>query len=445
MEEPQNFSELKIKNEIIELLNKNSFIKMKPVQSQTICEFLKHDVVVQSQTGSGKTLAYLIPIFNKILEERKANSPIKAIIIVPTRELALQIQEIINLFEIKSSILIGGFPIEEDLKKLINTEVVVATPGRLFEIVQEKKALFSRIKYLVIDECDRLFSFDFEVKITNIIKMLPKSRITGLFSATIDENVDKLSSLCCINPVTIKVNDSLPDKLILEYKILSPQNKINDLLEITKDKRCIVFFSTCNCVDFFYELLRSKIKVHKIHGKLDQKERSLIYKKFEEEGGVLLCTDVAARGIDFKLINLVIHFDVPKDYNNIVHRSGRTARNNSFGRSVIYLMKNEKAYIQFLRLKKIETTESTLCANTDYSSELKALMTPELLSLSVKAFVSYVRGYKEHIVNYILNYKEINYDELVQIFFLEKIPQMVELKNVRFKEYERPGIKRVKR
>jgi len=470
-----NFSELRINNELKELIKLNGFEVMTPVQEASIPEFLKKDVIVQSQTGSGKTLSYLIPIFNKIQsifqmkEDKKeaANDIIQALIIAPTRELCLQISGIIESFKFKNANIIGGSPIEEDVKKL-KASIVVGTPGRLFEILLANRGLFNKIKYLVIDECDKLFGYEFEAKLFKIIEMLPKSRTTGLFSATIDDNVNRLSLHCSNNPLVIKVSEHVPEKLSLKYKLLEPRSKIEEIFKIVKNKKCIVFMATCNSVDFFYNLFENArlrelndgnkmlgYRWHKIHGKMDQNDRNEVYTNFEREGGTLICTDVAARGIDFKNIDAVIHFDVPKDYSNIIHRSGRTARNGQSGDSIIFIMENEKAFIDFMKLKGVElnnadsnrmqgahanelpeTAEKVTC-DTTYD-HLKQIMDKDLLNKAVKAFVSYIRSYKEHILSYILNFKELNYDSLTELFFLERIPSMAELKHVKFKNFSRP-------
>lgn len=508
----KSFSSLNIHSEIKDNLQKIGFKNMTAVQEKTIPEFLEKDVVVQSQTGSGKTLSYLLPIINCILNNKSDNISIKALIITPTRELSNQISEIIEKFSIKSSILIGGIPIEEDIKKL-DVEIIVGTPGRLLEIISTNSKAFNKIKYLVLDECDKLLSLGFEQKLLKILEFLPKKRTTGLFSATTDDIVLKFCKNFLNNPVFIKITEKIPQNLCLKYLIADPVEKFNFLMKIIENKKSIVFFETCNCVDFYYTAL-SKIDknstFYKIHGKMDQKDRNQVYSEFENiektNNHVLLCTDVAARGIDFKNIEIVVHFDVPKDYTNIVHRSGRTARMGLKGEAILLLMPNERSFINFLKLKGIEVSEiyditdnanenvndannsnndssvktnindsnnnindsninntnivNTTINNTnntninntninntniistniiDYHQMLKNIINsdPSLLSLSVKAFVSYIRGYKEHILNYVLNYKELDFDGLAELFCLERIPKMTELKNIKFKNYQR--------
>lgn len=486
---------LNIEDEIKAKLDQMGFKQMTDVQQKVIPEFLSKDVIVQSQTGTGKTLSYLIPIVNSIIKTGRQGKLIHALIIAPTRELCNQIEEVVQKFDITSRVFIGGTPLES--LESASFEIAIGTPGRLLEIIAANTKAFGRIRYLVLDECDKLMSLGFDTKLLKIVEYLPKNRLTGLFSATIDESLTKISQKAVRNPVTIKISESIPEKLSFEYVTVSPIEKLEVLSRVRRFKKAIVFFSTCNTVDFYYavfkELGDETVPIHKIHGKMDQKDRNTVYAAFEEKAGILLCTDVAARGIDFKKIELIVHFDIPKDHANIVHRSGRAARMGAEGRSLLLLMQNESAFINFLNLKgitpqqitinEIETgidcnKETSIDCDKEYSkcdkeySEcdkeynecknenkqinrefdkedwnidlLKSKMNPDLLKLSVNAFVSYIRSYKEHILNYILNYKELDFDGIAELHCLEKIPSMNELKNVKFKKYERNPVKRAK-
>ncbi|KAI5148381.1 ATP-dependent RNA helicase DDX55/SPB4 [Enteropsectra breve] len=439
------FSDLAVRDYIKNALIENKFTVLTPTQEAVIPVFLDgKDVVVQSQTGSGKTLAFLVPILQRLVLDAKNT---QALIIAPTRELSLQIQEVSRIFGVPSECFIGGSPIEQDYERL-NSLLAIATPGRLLELILYSPKAFQKIKFLVLDESDKLLSAGFEAKLLKIISMLPKARQTGLFSATVSDELRNLSIKAMRNPVDIKINEEMPSKLALNFLISTPRDKIRNMINTVQDKRSIVFFSTCAQVDFYYELLckyfNGEKNISKIHGKLEQDERNLIYEAFHRNGGILLCTDVAARGIDFKGIEMVLHFDVPKDHQNIVHRSGRTARNGSEGESLLFLMPNEKTYVNYLKVNKIEMAEKASDDTlTDRSNsedliymKCKELINEEILQLSVKAFVSYIRSYKEHIVNYILDLKELDFDSLAELFFLEKIPSMKELQNVKFKNYE---------
>lgn len=421
----------------------NGFWEMTEVQRRCVPEMLKgKDVVVQSPTGTGKTMAFLAPILSHVYDEvDRERLGIAAVIMTPTRELSIQIKEVVDLFHVGCECFIGGIDISEDYKKMEGAfRIAVGTPGRLLEIVTRDVKKFSGVRHVVLDEADKLLGFGFEEKMVQVLGKLPKNRVTGLFSATINDSVDKLSRASLRNPVRIKVGeDAMP--VALEYAVLTPVEKLSALVDMVAGRRCIVFFATCNEVDFFSGLLTGMgvANICKIHGKISQKERGAVYEEFCRSGSLLFCTDVAARGIDFKDVELVVHFDVPKEYSNVVHRSGRTARNGNTGESILFVMPNERAYVEFLRLKNIPLVERLYKVKTSFSYEdAKSKVDSDLLSLSVKAFVSYIRSYKEHILSYILDYKGLDFDSLADLFFLEKIPGMSELRNVKFKRFEKP-------
>ncbi|AFM99162.1 ATP-dependent RNA helicase [Encephalitozoon hellem ATCC 50504] len=432
-----------INSRLREKVEANGFGEMTDVQRMCVPEMLKgKDVVVQSPTGTGKTMAFLVPILSCIYDVREdARAGVAAVVITPTRELALQIKEVAELFDVSCECFIGGMSIEKDYEKMEGEfHIAVGTPGRLLEIVSKDIKKFSRIGHLILDEADKLLGFGFEEKLMQLIKKFPKNRVTGLFSATINDSVDKLSRASLRNPVSIKVgNNAMP--VLLEYIVLSPMEKLFALMDIVSGRRCIVFFATCNEVDFFFGLL-SRIglgSVCKIHGKMSQDERNNVYKEFCQGNGLLFCTDVAARGIDFKDVDLVVHFDIPKEYSSIVHRSGRTARNGCKGESILFVMPNEKAYTEFLKIKGIPVMEGSYKVKPTIShDDMKGKIDPDLLKLSVKAFVSYIRSYKEHFVSYILDYRGLDFNSLAELFFLEKIPGMSELRNVKFEKFAKP-------
>ncbi|KAM0679462.1 ATP-dependent rRNA helicase spb4 [Glugoides intestinalis] len=459
------FNDLDVDKKLLTALDQFGFSQLTPVQQSVIPQFLKKDVVVMSQTGSGKTLSYLIPVINNLYKQRQLfygndsenTTPlngifINALIISPTRELCIQIQEIVQKFSVLSEVFIGGLPIEDDLKKLdVSIEIAIGTPGRLCEIIQQNIKKFGKIKYLVLDESDKLLSLGFEAKLLKILELIPKNRTMGLFSATSSDAVMKIAQISLKSPAMIKINETTPELLQLKYITASPVRKLELLFKLVYCKKAIVFLSTCNYVDFFYEIFKKVYEndkntaFHKIHGKMNQNDRSAVYTAFESGNGILFCTDVAARGIDFKNIELVIHFDVPKDYTNVVHRSGRTARMGAEGLSIIFLMPNEKTFVNLLKLKGVspdeiidEKDDSVETSQVSTHFKVKERMDKNLLDLSVKAFVSYIRAYKEHILNHILNYKELDFDGIAELHCLERIPSMTELKSVRFKNYERP-------
>jgi superfamily II DNA/RNA helicase len=501
-----NFENSALNQEIKEILKSNGFTEMTDIQHKTIPHMLNNkDIIVRSQTGTGKTLSFVLPILHNYFKNPSFyKNNIVSVVISPTRELSLQITGVFDLFEIKTKCFIGGTSIEEDLKEMnSDIKIVVGTPGRLLEVMRSNTKLFSRISYLILDEADRLISLGFKERVLDIVSLLPKIKSCGLFSATINDEIKNLSKSILKNPVFVQSEgNEIPSNLCINYMVMESNEKLFRTLELVKNKKSIVFFSTCNQVDFFYSFLvkyyesennfinynkideiddkideiddkideiddkideiddkideiddkideiddeideidnKIDINIYKIHRKMKQEDRNEVYKGFYEKGDILLCTDIAARGIDFKNIDLVIHFDIPNDYNNIIHRSGRTARNGSKGSSILYIMPNEKAYLDYLKIKELKIEEYSKNKLEEYKIQknIRNLMDDTLYDLSVRAFVAYFRSYKEHTLTYLLDYTTLDYDNLVDLYMLKKIPGMTELRNVEFKNFPR--------
>eukprot|EP01083_Nonionella_stella_P191714 709382_1 len=306
------------------------FSQMTPVQSATIPLFLSHkDVSVEACTGSGKTLAFLIPVVEILLRRDVPLRPqqVGAIVISPTRELSRQIYNVAqelcgNIPEISILLLIGGVDCADDKSRFLKTggNIVIATPGRLEDTMRSIKEFNVReLEVLVLDEADRLLEMGFTNQINLILSRLPKQRRTGLFSATQSEEVEDLIRAGLRNPVRINVRvesksnavQQTPDSLHNAFVTLRGDQKLSYLVEFLRkhrDKKVIVFVLTCACVDYFAKILSniksmSKTSVLSLHGKMPQKKRDKLFKVFEDlsSGGVLICTDVVARGVDFRI------------------------------------------------------------------------------------------------------------------------------------------------
>ncbi|TBU06076.1 DEAD/DEAH box helicase [Hamiltosporidium magnivora] len=421
------FTKLEITENIKYVLNENGFSNSTEVQQKVIPLFLKKkDLIVKAMTGSGKTLSFLIPIANFL--DINTSKVIKCIIISPTRELANQIAEVVKMFKsVSSYILIGGEPIENDLKIIDSSEIntLIVTPGRFNEIINLRPEKFKSVEYLILDEADKLLSIGFKVSVLNIISKLPKNRTTCLFSATIDKSILNFTKLNLKNPISVSINsDIIPDKLKIYYIKTSPKHKLS-LLKNFLEKKSIIFFTTCAQVDFFYDLF-TKMNISgilRIHRKVKQIERNKIYENFHKTGRWLFCTDVASRGIDFKNIYTVTHYDIPVDPLNFFHRSGRTGRNGNTGEVFLFLMENEIKYINYLKIKNIDTEEYECKDTSKHTSNIE--IDNEITELATKAVISYLRSYKEHTLSYLLNIKDLNQEEIAQAYFLKKIPENI--------------------
>merc|ERR1719309_1799303 len=304
---------------------------MTPVQAASIPIFLRRkDVAAEAVTGSGKTLAFIVPIMETLsrMETPLGRREVGALIVTPTRELATQISEVLNIFLEESTLtqilLIGGNKVAADSKRFaeFGGNIVIGTPGRLEDMLLGKTtgatlggsplaAGLKSLEMLVLDEADRLLSLGFETALNTILSFCPKQRRTGLFSATQTTEISNLIRAGLRNPVLVSVKESgasepskTPASLENFYMICNPQDKFSTLvkfLRLKEREKIIVFVATCACVEYFSTLLMHFLtnqKVLSIHGKMKSK-RHKIFDKFRKlESGVLICTDVMARGVD---------------------------------------------------------------------------------------------------------------------------------------------------
>lgn len=447
------------------------FERATPVQAAAIPLLLSHkDVVVEAVTGSGKTLAFLLPLL-QILEKTpvlmKDHRRIGAVVMTPTRELAVQIYETLkgllskNGNELKPLLLIGGVTatLEDDYEKYRKEggNVIVATPGRLEEFLKRYNgevgpALKDAFELLILDEADRLLDLGFESSIRNILQQLPKQRRTGLFSATMTEAIGDLIRTGLRNPVrvTVKVENSdnsesrVPTTLSIHYKLVdSFEEKVNLFNNLIKrsdpehpmhGKKIIVYFATCACVDYYMNIFGGE-NIFALHGKMPHNKRTAVYRGFLDStgGSVMFCTDLAARGLDFPDIDWVIQFDPPQDPKSFLHRCGRTARSGRSGDALVFLQKQEDAYIEMMSNRSVPMTEFSIeIPGKDFDFEIlkeKSLKIREIYESGIKAFVSYIRFYQEHQAKFIFRLKELDIPSLARTFGLLRLPSMPELRN----------------
>ncbi|NXF22322.1 DDX55 helicase, partial [Rhodinocichla rosea] len=425
---------------VLRALRELRFHQMTPVQSATIPLFMSNkDVAAEAVTGSGKTLAFVIPILEILLrrEEKLKKMQVGAIIITPTRELAIQIDEVLSHFTkhfpmFSQILLIGGRNPMEDVEKFKEHggNIIVATPGRLEDLFRRKAEgldLASCVKaldVLVLDEADRLLDMGFEASLNAILDFLPKQRRTGLFSATQTQEVENLVRAGLRNPVRISVKEKgvaasntqkTPTRLENYYMICKADEKFNQLVHFLrqhKQEKHLVFFSTCACVEYYGKALESlikQVKIMSIHGKMKHK-RNKIFTEFRKlPGGILVCTDVMARGIDIPEVHWVLQYDPPSSASAFVHRCGRTARIGNVGSALVFLLPMEESYINFLSInQKCPMQEMKPQTNVlDLLPKLKsmALADRAVFEKGMKAFVSYVQAYAKHECNLIFRIK----------------------------------------
>ncbi|XP_051017406.1 ATP-dependent RNA helicase DDX55 isoform X1 [Acomys russatus] len=455
---------------VLAALHELGFPHMTPVQSATIPLFMKNkDVAAEAVTGSGKTLAFVIPILEILLrrEEKLKKSQVGAIVVTPTRELAIQIDEVLAHFtkhfpQFSQILWIGGRNPGEDVErfKQHGGNIIVATPGRLEDMFRRKAEgldLASCVKsldVLVLDEADRLLDMGFEASINTILDFLPKQRRTGLFSATQTQEVENLVRAGLRNPVRISVKEKgvaasstqkTPSRLENHYMICKADEKFNQLVHFLRShqqEKHLVFFSTCACVEYYGKALESllkKVKILCIHGKMKYK-RNKIFMEFRKlQSGILVCTDVMARGIDIPEVNWVLQYDPPSNASAFVHRCGRTARIGHGGSALVFLLPMEEAYINFLAInQKCPLQEMSLQRNTaDLLPKLRAMALADraVFEKGMKAFVSFVQAYAKHECSLIFRLKDLDFAGLARGFALLRMPRMPELRGKQFPDF----------
>lgn len=334
------FEKLGLKSEIAKSLAEMNITSPTEIQGRAIPLAIKgKDIIGGSATGSGKTLAFSAPIIQNLKHE----DYVQSLILTPTRELAEQVATSIKKYAPKSLKVLpvyGGVDIEKQIRELYNTDVVVGTPGRIIDHLKRRTLSLDKIKILILDECDRMFDMGFYQDVEFIIAQCPKKRQTMLFSATVSADIDHFAKKHTSNAKIISVESNVdPTKLKQVYYDVPDHLKFSllvQLLKREKSKLVMVFCNTRRNVDFVVQNLgKQKIDATAIHGGLDQKKRSRIMENFHKKNiNVLVCTDVAARGLDIKGVTHVYNYDLPKDPKEYVHRIGRTARAGKEGQAI---------------------------------------------------------------------------------------------------------------
>jgi superfamily II DNA/RNA helicase len=357
------FNEFGLNDQLIEAISYMGFDKATPIQDKAIPHIMDgHDLIGCAQTGTGKTAAFILPILNKLLG--KTDHKTSTLIIVPTRELALQIDQQIHGFayftDITSIPIYGGGDgneWEQERKSLTTgADIIVATPGKLMAHLAMGYVKFDDLQYLVLDEADRMLDIGFYDDIMKIITYLPKKRQTLMFSATMPPEIRKLASSILTKPEEVSMEISKPPQGVLQAVYLAHDEQktplINSLIADKPEcKSVLIFTSTKKKVtEIVRDLRNDKYTVAGISSDLRQSDREQVLEKFKaRQIRVLVATDVMSRGIDIKDINLVINYDAPNDAEDYVHRVGRTARAETTGIALTLINKDD-----MYKLKRIE-------------------------------------------------------------------------------------------
>lgn len=343
------FAQLNLHERLLRALEENGFAEPTPVQQQAIPVILSgHDLRATAQTGSGKTAAFLLPVLHQLLEENNVGSATRVLVLVPTRELARQISEEVERFArytfVQAAMIIGGEGFKEQAALMRKVpDILVATPGRLLEHIQAGSIPVGEVRWLILDEADRMLDMGFAEDMQAIIAACVNRKQTLLFSATtggralreITQSVLRDPAHLMLNPVS-QLSKTTRQQVITAESKTHKEKLLGWLLANETYRKAMVFTNTRAMADQLYGRLRANdYRVFVLHGEKDQQERKQALERFSQGGErVLIATDVAARGLDIEGVDLVINFDMPRSGDEYVHRIGRTGRGGEEGLAI---------------------------------------------------------------------------------------------------------------
>jgi ATP-dependent RNA helicase RhlE len=340
----KSFQDLGVSESVIEALAKVGVVAPFPVQALVMRDAMSGvDVLAKSETGSGKTLAFAIPIVERL--DRSASKRPVALVLVPTRELAVQVRDdfapVAKAKGLKLAVAYGGTGVREQAKGLSEAHIVVATPGRLQDYAERGDIELGAVETFVLDEADRMLDMGFLPQVDRIVRRLPKDRQTMFFSATLDGDVGRIAAVFTRNAIRHEVVSDSKTAELIDHRFVpvDPHDRVDKLIELLHEEErelALVFVRTKRGADRLVKQLKAKdVNASAMHGDMTQQARERALKRFEEgKVDVLIATDVAARGLDLDAITHVINYDPPEDDKGYVHRVGRTARAGRSGISI---------------------------------------------------------------------------------------------------------------
>jgi len=373
-----SFTSLGLPQVLLDELANQNYNQPYPIQKQAIPAILnRKDILGIAPTGSGKTASYVLPILTNMNGiSASENRHVNVLVLLPTRELALQVREVFRVFasvlpeRIKSLAGYGGVSINPQMKALNGVNILVATPGRLLELVESNAVHLSKISTLVLDEADKMLNLGFKEEMTRIFALLPQKRQNLLFSATLSEDVKNINQILLHNPLVIKVEAKTIDiDLINQVAYLVPEEKKGPLLRYlikSKElKQVLVFASSVYKADNIADKLRkNEIDAAAIHSKKSQGARTDALSKFKlGKLRVLVATDLLSRGIDIEFLPYVINYELPRSPKDYVHRIGRTGRAESSGEAISFITDEDEHHFKIIqkkmgkRVNKIDSAE----------------------------------------------------------------------------------------
>jgi ATP-dependent RNA helicase RhlE len=360
------FSKLGLSDALIKALVEQKYTQPYQIQKEAIPAILDgKDILGIAQTGSGKTASFVLPILQQFQDYGSSkNRHIKALVVVPTRELAIQVNDVFKLLgaklpqPIKAIAVYGGVSINPQMIDLQGVEILVATPGRLLELIEKNAVSLSAVKTLVLDEADKMLNLGFKEEMTKIFGLLPKKRQNLLFSATLSDDLNNINKSLLRNPFVVKIEEETKDfDLIKQFAYLISEEKKGPLLRYIikkqKIKQVLIFTSSVHRADAVaLKLNQNGIDAFAIHSKKSQEGRNEALNFFKKGMvKVLVATDLMSRGIDIKFLPYVINYELPRSPKDYVHRIGRTGRAESSGEAISLISPEEEHHFNIIQKK----------------------------------------------------------------------------------------------
>lgn len=358
------FSSLKLSSQLLKALNKHSYTKPTPIQQRVIPLVLEgKDIMARAQTGSGKSASFVLPILELIQQDkRQAKAKIKALVLTPTRELTLQISEAFNNFseflnqKIKVVSIIGGEKIGEQLYDIQQgCDIVVATSGRLLDVLSKKQMNLSNLEFFVLDEADKMLDLGFAQELEHILEAIPKKRQNLLFSATYPQKMLQIAKRITSEPIEITVEGEEPTvaKITQRVILVNEENRsplLRHLINEEKLERVLVFMANKRACDNIAAKFRKHgFRAESFHGDFSQEDRNEILRDFKAKKiNILFSTDLISRGIHIENISSVINFDLPRSTDDYIHRIGRTARAGKSGLAISFIDYESEAHFKLI-------------------------------------------------------------------------------------------------
>ncbi len=426
------FKKLKLSDELLKSLNDLGFEKASGIQEESIPILLKKDVdfIGLAQTGTGKTAAFGLPLLEKI--DIKQNQT-QALVIAPTRELGRQIAEQLVLFakykgKLNVLAVYGGEDINRQIKALKNPQhVIIATPGRLLDLIKRKKVILDDVKHIVLDEADEMLNMGFKDDIDSILSNIKTDYKTWLFSATMPKEIRSIVNKYMTKPVEVEVGEknTANENITHKYVIINKRDQIVVLkrfVDLHEGMKGVVFCRTKREAQSITEnFLDKKYKVDALHGDLSQGQRDRVMKRFKDgQLQLLVATDVAARGLDVDNVNFVFHLNIPDDISYYTHRSGRTARAGKTGDSICLISNREKRALSFI--------EKKLGINFE---QIEAPKKEDIAREQIKVWVENIskqkvsKEYKNIVKDVLEKFEDISKEELIEKIISNKLESLV--------------------